>query len=67
MRELAEFLNSLTAEIVDMERAANIVNEGEIIGGAVDNVGEVAGEFDCLGDDGWYDNSNKGANEADDN
>ena len=50
-----------------MECTANIVNEGEIIGGAVDNVGEVAGEFDCLRDDGWYDNSKKGANEADDN
>ena len=66
MREFAEFLNGLGAKVVNMKGFADIINESEIISGAVNDVGEVAGELNGFSDDSRNNNSNKSADKADD-
>ncbi len=67
LREIAYGFDGLLAKVIDMERFAKIVDKGEIIGGAVDYIGQIAGKFRCFGDDGWNDDGDKATNEADDN
>ena len=49
-----------------MKSFADVIDEGKIIGGAIDNTWENFGKFGGLANDGWYYDSNEGTNKSDD-
>ena len=48
-----------------MERFADVVNKSKITSGAINYIWEVTGKLGGFGNDGWYNDSNEAANEAD--